>query len=50
MDILIVDDHAMLWQELRSMLVSYDDVHIAGEASDGREAVRLAEQPNPTLC
>ena len=49
MDILIVDDHARVRQELRSLLESYDDVHIAGEASDGREAVRLTEQLQPDI-
>ena len=49
MDILIVDDHAMLRQELRSLLESYDDVHIVGEATDGREAVRLTEQLQPDI-
>src|SRR5689334_17056967 len=39
----------MLRQELRSLLESYDDVHIAGKASDGREAVRLAEQLQPDI-
>ena len=47
--VLLVDDHAMVRQGLRSMLESYDDVDIIGEASNGEEAVSTIERLRPTV-
>ena len=49
MRVLLVDDHAMVRQGLRAVLEGYDDVHVVGEAVDGREAVRLTEQLRPGI-
>lgn len=49
LNVLIVDDHPMVRQGLRTMLESYDDVKVIGEAQDGLEAVRLAEQLLPGI-
>jgi DNA-binding NarL/FixJ family response regulator len=48
--VLIVDDHPVVRQGLRSMLEA-DDVEIAGEAGSGAEAIALVEklQPDVTL-
>ena len=48
--LLIVDDHPVVRQGLRSML-STDDIEIVGEAGSGAEAVALVEklQPDVTL-
>src|SRR4029078_4209965 len=37
--VLLVDDHAMMRQGLRSVLEAHPDIQIVGEASDGQEAV-----------
>jgi signal transduction histidine kinase/CheY-like chemotaxis protein len=47
--VLLVDDHAMVRQGLRSVLDSYDDVEIVGEAQDGIEATALAETLKPSV-
>lgn len=47
--VLLVDDHAMMRQGLRAMLDGYKDVQIVGEAVNGLEAVRLAEQLRPRI-
>jgi len=47
--VLLVDDHAMVREGLRSVLESYDDVDIVGEASNGQEALALVEQFRPAL-
>jgi DNA-binding NarL/FixJ family response regulator len=39
MRVLLVDDHAMVREGLRSVLESYQEVEVVGEASDGEEAV-----------
>ena len=47
--VLLVDDHAMVREGLRSVLESYDDVEVIGEAANGEEAVDLVERLRPTL-
>jgi len=47
--LLLVDDHTMVRQGLRSLLESYEDVVIVGEGSNGEEAIELVEQLRPTL-
>jgi len=47
--LLLVDDHTMVRQGLRSLLESYEDVMIVGEGSNGDEAIELVEQLRPTL-
>lgn len=37
--VLVVDDHAMFREGIRSLLAGYDDIEILGEATDGKEAV-----------
>jgi DNA-binding NarL/FixJ family response regulator len=38
--VVLVDDHAMVRQGLRSVLEMYSDITIVAEAGDGEEAVR----------
>jgi len=45
--VLLVDDHAMVRQGLRSLLEAYEDVDIVGEASDGEEALSTMEEMRP---
>jgi PAS domain S-box-containing protein len=40
--ILLVDDHAMVRQELRSVLATYPDLEVVAEAVNGEEAVACA--------
>jgi DNA-binding NarL/FixJ family response regulator len=47
--ILLVDDHAMVRQGLRAVLESYEDMDVVGEAVDGQDAIRLAEQLRPGI-
>lgn len=45
--VLLVDDHAMVRQGLRSVLDAYADIQVVGEARDGVEAVKLVEKLRP---
>lgn len=47
--VLLVDDHAMVRQGLRSVLDAYADLQVVGEARDGMEAVKLVEQFRPRV-
>jgi len=44
-----VDDHAMVRQGLRSILETYSDLEIIGEAADGFEAVEFAISTQPDV-
>ena len=47
--VLLVDDHAMVRQGLRSVLDAYDDLHVVAEARDGAEAVQLVGEFHPRV-
>jgi CheY-like chemotaxis protein len=47
--VLLVDDHAIFRQGLRSLLECHADVEIVGEAADGKEALALVEQLRPAI-
>ncbi|QPD03831.1 MAG: hypothetical protein Nkreftii_001605 [Candidatus Nitrospira kreftii] len=47
--LLLVDDHAMVRQGLRTMLEAYQDIHVIGEAANGAEAITLAHTLQPTV-
>jgi PAS domain S-box-containing protein len=47
--VLLVDDHAMVRQGLRSVLDGYADIEVIGEASNGEEAVAMTERLRPSL-
>jgi NarL family two-component system response regulator LiaR len=47
--VLIVDDHAGVRQALRSMLLAYDDLELAGEAALGTKAIPLCAQVQPDV-
>ena len=47
--VLLVDDHAMVRQGLRSVLETYSDIEVIGEASDGHQAVLSAEELQPSV-
>ncbi len=47
--VLLVDDHALVRRGFRHMLEDHDDIAVVGEAGDGQEAVRLAQQLKPRV-
>jgi len=47
--ILIVEDHTILREGLKSLLTTNPEIEIAGEAGDGREAIWLVEKLNPDM-
>jgi PAS domain S-box-containing protein len=47
--VLLVDDHAMVRQGLRSVLETYPDIEVVGEASDGKQAVISAARLQPSI-
>ncbi len=47
--VLIVDDHAVVRQGLRTFLELHDDINIAGEAVNGRAAVEIVKQLRPDV-
>jgi NarL family two-component system response regulator LiaR len=49
LSVLIVDDHTIVRQGLRTLLDLMDDIVIAGEASTGRAAVELTRQTRPDV-
>lgn len=48
--ILIADDHQMLREGLASLLSAEPDFEIVGQAGDGREAVRMADELRPDIA
>lgn len=49
LQVLIVDDHALVREGIRSMLESYGDIQVVGEARNGIEAILLVEQLRPSI-
>jgi len=47
--VLLVDDHALVRRGFRRILQDEPDIQVVGEASDGVEAVRLAEELHPRV-
>lgn len=47
--ILIADDHTLVREGIAALLSFYDDIDIVGQASDGAEAIRLAQKIKPDI-
>jgi two-component system, NarL family, response regulator NreC len=47
--VLIVEDHTLIREGLRSLLSSHPDLEVIGEAGDGREAVQFCQKIDPAL-
>jgi len=48
-NVLLVDDHALLRQALRMLLESRPGLHVVGDCGDGRTALELARQLRPDV-
>jgi two-component system response regulator NreC len=47
--VLLVDDHLIMREGLRALLGSEPDLELVGEASNGREAIALAQELTPDV-
>jgi DNA-binding NarL/FixJ family response regulator len=47
--VLVVDDHAVVREGLRTFLELQDGIEVAGEAADGEEAIEAAERLGPDV-
>jgi DNA-binding NarL/FixJ family response regulator len=47
--VLIVDDHAILRDGIRSLLERQEDIRVVGEAANGREAIERVQELSPDL-
>ncbi|CAN5462634.1 response regulator transcription factor [soil metagenome] len=47
--VLVVDDHALIRQGIRSLLDSVDDMQLVGEAADGAEAIDRVASLSPDV-
>ena len=49
MAVFFADDHPMVREGVKSMLLNHADLEVVGEASDGREAIEMARMTSPDL-
>ena len=47
--VLLVDDHTIVRQALKRMLIELDDIEVVGEASDGWQAIEMAKELKPDI-
>lgn len=47
--VLLVDDHPVVRAGIRNLLEKAPDIHVVGEASNGLEALRMAEELSPDV-
>jgi len=47
--VVVVDDHALFRRGLEMVLSQEDDIELVGEASDGAEAVDVAQETMPDV-
>lgn len=49
MKTIIIDDERLARQELKNMLIPFDEIEIIGEATNADEAIEMIQQTNPDL-
>ena len=49
MKVLLADDHRIVREGLRSLLEAQDDMHVVGEADNGRMALEMAAEHEPDV-
>lgn len=47
--VLLAEDHTVVREGIRALVEAEGDIQVIGEASDGREAVRLAKRLHPSV-
>jgi DNA-binding NarL/FixJ family response regulator len=47
--VMLVDDHAMVRAGLKALLEQFDGIHVAGEAASGSQAIELVKQLQPDV-
>ena len=47
--VLLAEDHAIVREGLRNLLEAEKDIEVVGEASDGRQAVAMAQKLHPAV-
>lgn len=47
--VMLVDDHAVVRSGLSAFLMVFDDLELVGEASNGKEAIRMCETVQPDV-
>jgi DNA-binding NarL/FixJ family response regulator len=47
--VLLADDHPMVRRGIRNLLEQESDIHVVGEASNGREALQMVEDLGPDI-
>jgi len=47
--VLLVDDHAIMRDGIKALLSIHDDIEIVGEASEGKEAIEIAQELMPDV-
>lgn len=48
--VLIADDHTLLRESMRNLIDNQNDMEVAGEASDGEEAVEMSRHVKPDIA
>lgn len=48
-EVILVDDHSIVRQGIKSVLAAEGDIEIVAEASNGREAIELAKKKSPDV-
>jgi len=49
LNVMIVDDHALVRTGLKQLIDSQGDMHVVGEAVNGRKAIEMADAMNPNV-
>jgi NarL family two-component system response regulator LiaR len=47
--ILVVDDHFIVREGIKALLIEFEDMEVVGEAAGGKEAIQLAEALRPDV-